>query len=163
LAPATGNEREVTLFHLATAQLGVQIAQHRSALCDQEASAGLAIEPVDQLELLELWMYGPQRFDHAEADTAATVHGDSGGLVDDDEVPVLEDHGAGDEFAERLRRRLDGVGLPLPLRALDRRQPDAIARSQSVSRLGAPAIHPHLAGPQDPVYEAARHAAQRAQ
>jgi hypothetical protein len=52
----------------ALAQLRVQVAQDSSPLCDEQAAAGLTIEPMNELELLELRMRGAQCLDDAKAD-----------------------------------------------------------------------------------------------
>src|SRR5262249_4919118 len=52
--PAATHEREVVLVHLAFAEQGMQLAEHRPTLRDQQAAARLAIEPVHELELREI-------------------------------------------------------------------------------------------------------------
>ena len=140
----------------------MQVAQDGPPLGDEQTTAGLAVEPMHELELLELGMHRAQRFDHAETDPAAAVHSDARGLIDDDQVAIFEDHRSRDELPQRLRGRLRAVGVPLLFGSLDRRQPDAVAGDHPVGGLGPSAVYPHLPGPQDAVDQAARYRAERA-
>jgi hypothetical protein len=94
-----------------------------------------------------------------KADPAATVAGDTGRLVQGQQAGVLEHDRGLQRVHEALRRRalLAGVGQ------LDRRDPHLVTRFQAPLGLDPPAVHPHLAGAQQLVDQAARRSLQVAQ
>ena len=64
--PASADERVVALLHFAFAHCSVQFAKHRTPFRDQQAAAGIAIQPVHQIQFLQFRVTRPQRLDHAE-------------------------------------------------------------------------------------------------
>ena len=81
----------------------------------QQAAAGVAVEPMHQLQSLARPRRS-QRLDHAEAHAAAAVHGDAGGLVDHQQMLVLKNDCSLDQFdqavAERGRARACAARRP---------------------------------------------------
>ena len=76
------DDRHVDLLHLAFAQHAVQFDQGAALLRDDQQAGGVAVEPMRQFQQLGLRARRAQRFDDAEADAAAAVDRDAGGLVD---------------------------------------------------------------------------------
>jgi len=73
----------------------MQGAQRRGPARQHQAAAGVAVEPVGELQVLP----GPQRsqrLDDTEAHAAAAVHGHAGRLVHHQEPLVLVDDGGAD-------------------------------------------------------------------
>jgi hypothetical protein len=77
----------------------------------------------------------------------AALHGDSRRLVQNEEVVVLVERDRGEEGAVGLGERV--LGLRRRGHVGERRNSDGLARSEPRARLGAAAIHPHLAGAQE--------------
>ena len=88
------------------------------------------------------------------------MHSDPGRLVDDDQVAVFVNDGAGDELAQRLGRRLRRLCVLLAPGTLQGRQPHPIASGQPVRGLRTSAVDAHLARSQDPIDQAAGHGAE---
>ena len=159
----------------------MQHAQHRGLARHQQHTARVPIEAVDEFEFVGL--IGPrraQRLDDPERHAAAAVHGDAGGLVDDQQPIVLVDHGTGDgvhqagRYADTLRlgpgarstrpgrtgAATDrGVITPLLARRFgpDRRQTHRVAGCEAGVDGGPLAVHPHLALADDAEQAGARH------
>ena len=91
VGPAAFDDGEVMLADLTVAQHAVQLDQGRPLLGNHQKTGAVAVEPVGELEKPGLWPRGAQRLDYAEADAAAAVDRDAGGLVDDQEGAVLVD------------------------------------------------------------------------
>jgi hypothetical protein len=100
-----------------------------------------------------------QLFDDAEAHPAAAVHRHTGGLVDDQQVLVLEQHR---EFARRHRRlgrRVSRAGRGHP----HWRHAHHITQFQPGVGGGTTLVHPHLASADDAVHMGLGHALELAQ
>src|SRR5688500_13277442 len=69
IRPATDHQREIALLHVALAELSMEAAQNRPSLCDQQTPAGLPVEAMHELQLLELRVNRPQRLDDPETHT----------------------------------------------------------------------------------------------
>ncbi len=122
----------------------------RAALLGHEKHAGrIAVETMDQLEKTRLGAHRAQGLDRAMGDTAAPVHCEAGGLVEREQRFVLVNH-----------RHLEmGRGRCLfALGQAQRRNPDVIARRDSMRSLDATAVHAHFPAPQHAVDMALRHA-----
>ena len=96
---------------------------------------------------------GSKRFDDAEAHAAAAVHRDPCRLVDNQQVPVLENDRPLDQFEQAAR---GSAGLRVGLNA-HRRQAYLVARLDPVLRVDALAIDAHFALAQQAINAAARH------
>jgi len=89
----------------------------------------------------------PQTLDHPEAKPAAAMHGHAGGLVEHQQIVVLEQNPLlqpGPHQAGGNRRRL-------PFRQSQRWNPQAVAGSQPVLRPHPSAVTAHLAGAENAV------------
>ena len=82
------DQREVALLELPFAQQLVQRAQRAALAGDEQAAAGVPIQPVHELQGL-IGTQRAQRLDHAVAQAAAAVNRDARGLVEHDEPLVL--------------------------------------------------------------------------
>ena len=101
---------------------------------------------MDELEELRVRAGMAQPLDHAEGDSAAAVHGESGRLVERDQRLVLEQHRRN---VERARR-----GRGAPAWAPRSGWGESAASPRSASRVSGPtraAIDPHFAAAQNPV------------
>ncbi len=94
-----------------------------------------------------------QGFDDPKAHAAATVHRDSGRLINDQQMPILKYDGAFDEIEQALR----GPARLLVRLDAHRRQAHLIAGSQAVFRLDPLAIDPDFALAQQAIDPASRH------
>src|SRR5689334_17640694 len=74
---------------------------------DEQATAGLAIQPVHELEFF-FGSHGAERFDDAEAEPAAAMDSDTRRLVEHDEPLVLADDRGLNRLA-RTRRHARGL------------------------------------------------------
>jgi len=102
--PVAAHQRQVPLLDPSFAKLRMQIAQRAAALRDQETTAGLAIEPMHEIELAELGPCGAQRLDHTVRQAAAAVHGESGRLIDRHQICILVDDGVPDRLLQIVTR-----------------------------------------------------------
>ena len=98
-----------------------------------------------QLQELHVRAGLTQLLDHPEADPAAAVDGDPGGLVQGDQVLVLQQDR---ELAGGRRPLLFGLG---PLGQADRGHPHRIARLDPGVGSGPPLVHPHLTRADDAI------------
>src|SRR4029077_809369 len=102
--PLASDEREVALLDPAFTHERVETAQRGRVACDEQAPARVAMEAMDQLETL-VRTERPQRLDHAEAQPAAAVDRNPGGLVEPQQPCILVDDRLRNARAE-LRRGL---------------------------------------------------------
>ncbi len=157
--PSPDQQGEVAFVHRAIAKLCMQVPQCRCPLRDQEAAAGIPIQPVGQLERAARPAGNAQEFDGAEADAAATVHGKPRWLVQHEQVGILvQDKGLDPVRANPAGWR--GVEL---VRPADRRHADHVTGRQPVSGLGPAAVHADLAAADQPVDMRARNTLQVAE
>ncbi len=152
--PVALDQCEITLLHAAVTQQFMQRAQGAASLGNEQATAGVAVQPVYELEVRRIRTGRPQRLDDAVGETAAAVHGNPGRLVEHDEPLVLvQDAGLEPEPGRApARRRLVRLGPP------HRRQAHHIARLETIIRFRASLVDPHLALAQQPVNMRLRHA-----
>ncbi len=158
--PPAGDQRGVVLLHPALAQQRMQHAQRRSRARHEQATAGIAVEPVGEFE----WLFRPQRtqrLDRAEGEPRAAVHGEARGLVEHEHAGVFVDdgraHGTQQGIRRPARRGLAGGLHP------DRRQAHLVVRCEPVVGSLALAVDAHFPSAQQPVYAAFRHSGEFAQ
>jgi len=165
--PLAPHQREVALVETLAlactvlAQQGVQAAQHGALARDQQTAAGVPVEAMHQFQRL----IGPrraQRFDHASADAAATMHGDAGRLVDHQQTLVLMQNCALHLFRKPRRhaRRGGGAFDRLHFQA-HRRNTQHVALGQTRFAADALAIHAHFSATQQAEDPGAWHAGQQ--
>jgi hypothetical protein len=135
----------------------MQVPERRPALCDDQAAAGLAVEPVHQVEAVRFGSGRAQRFDDTVTHAATTVHGDAGRLVHHDDVVVLVKDRRGHLILQRARSRARG-GLDVGL--AQRGDPQPVTGLHPLVRLGTPAVDPQLPLAQQAVDMSARHTLQ---
>ncbi len=127
--------------------------QHAAFLGDHQQTGCIAIEAVHQLELLGIRAQLAERFDHAEAQAAAAMHGDTCRLVEHDKRLVFVD----DRRFETLQKRLRDRHRLVALRHAHRRNAHDIACLQLVLRLDPPLVHTHFAFAQNAVNQGFGH------
>jgi hypothetical protein len=157
LHPASGNQHQVTLVgHPPRAAGGtsakhlVQGEQARTLLADQEDPRGLAIKPVRQFEESRLRPLLPQRLDDTEALAAATMNGDTGGLVDHQQGLVLIDDRQVQSAFGRHHHLFGAADA-------QRRNAQQVAALQAMRDFDAATIDPHLAAADNAVNVALWH------
>ena len=112
---------------------------------------------MDELEEARLRSCRAQSLDDAVRDAAATVDGDTRGLVDDHQVLVLMQNR---QSLAGERRGSARCAVSRRRRGAHRRDANPIAGGEPGVRPRPPAVHPDFAGPDDPVDMATRHALQ---
>ena len=157
--PVTDQQREVALLGPAFAELPMEVAQRGPVLRNDQATAGLAVQTVYKVELTIVGTRGAQCLDQAVTHAAATVNGDTGRLVEDDQIVVLVENRADDQRLQVGRCRTHAVRRSPP----HRRQPNPIAFHEALRGLGALAVDAHLAFAQQPVDVRPRYALEHAQ
>jgi hypothetical protein len=158
--PAPGHQRRVMLLHRALAQQRMCQPQGRPRSRDEQASAGVTIEPMHELEGF-LRAQRTQRLDGAEREPRAAVHREACRFVEHQQARIfLDDRGAHgleqpvrDPARRQVRRR----------RLTHGRQAHFVVRGQPVVRLLALPVDADLAPPKQAVDPAARHARKLAQ
>ena len=114
---------------------------------DHDAAAGVPVEPVHQLQVALFRVEHPQRLDQPQADPAAAVHRQPGGLIKDEDLIVLVEQRPrqplGQPAADHRRR--------LGLAGAHRRHAHHVVHGQAGGLLGALLVHPHLAGSDNPI------------
>ncbi len=138
--PLAFDQREIALLDPPFAQQRVQRAQRRGLARHQQQAAGVAIQPVHQFEIF-LRTRGAQGLDDTEAHATAAVHGDTRRLVDHQQLRILVHDGVAHARNQRFRRapwRCSGTGF-------HRRHAHDVVCLQPCVRLGALAVHAHLA------------------
>jgi hypothetical protein len=100
----------------------VQGEQRRALLAEQQDPRGFAVKPMRKFEKARLRPLPSQRLDDPEALAAATMHGDAGRLVDDQQALVfINDRqlhlelGAGHHFLFDLAMRNGGMRSTSPV------------------------------------------------
>ena len=153
--PLARDERGVGLADRPIGALRTQVVlqgdQRFPRSRDQEQARGFLVEPMHELEELGLGPGPAQLLDDAEALAAAAVHGDAGGLVDGEQVFVLEDDR---ELAWRRRRHFAAVG------GTHGRDAHFIAQIQTRVGAGAALVDANFARADDAVEMRLRHALQ---
>ncbi len=119
-----------------------------------EQAGGVAVEAMDQLQLLGIRTQLTKGFDHAEIQAAAAVNRNAAGLVDHDQLVVFEDN----RRFQALQQALGQRHRLVTLRHAHRRHPDDIARLQLVLGLDPTLVHAHFAFTQNAVDQGLGHA-----
>jgi len=168
LRPLAAYQYAVALVDAAFAKLRVKTGQRLALFRDHEHAAGVAVESMDELEERRLRALETQPLDQPERDSAATVYGEPGRLVDDEQRVVLVEHrDAQPRRASRRRPRSTRGVAPCADRVArrdpDRRDAQHVADLEPPLRIHAAAVHPDLAAAQDPVDVARRHPLEVAQ
>ena len=146
--PGPSEEREVPLVEGSPAQPLVQGPERAPALGDDEASRGVPVEPVHELEIARIGAGRPQQLDCPVRDAAPAMRGEAGGLVQNEQPLVLVDNRAFDLPDPSGRRA--AVRPPLP-EGNDGRDPDRFPGPQATARPRPRSVDPHLAAPKQPV------------
>jgi hypothetical protein len=109
LAQRAGDERQINLGHGACGELAGEVAVGRVVLRDDEGAAGFFVETVNNPRAFfppdagKIAAIGEQRVhQRVLLMPGARVHDDSGRLVQDEEIVVLENHIERDLFRERV-------------------------------------------------------------
>src|SRR5882672_1176778 len=137
--PVASNQGEIALLHGAVADQRMQLAERLAIARDQQAAAGVAVQPMHEFQRFARPL-GPQRLDDAKAQAAAAMDGDARRLVERDEILVLEY----DRLAQLLAHRPGRRDLRRGLEA-HWRDPDTVACLEAMFRLDAAAAYPDLA------------------
>ena len=126
------------------AQQRLEFAQRRALLGDDHQPGGVAVEPVDELELMAR-PQRPQGLDDPEADPAAAVAGHARRLVDRQQARILEHDAGGHRLQQTLGRHALLAGLDQP----HRRNPHLVSGIQAGFGFDPAAVHAHLATAHD--------------
>jgi hypothetical protein len=118
-------------------------------LAQHQHTGRIAIQAMNELQERRVRPGRAQLLHHAMAYTAAAVHGDPGGLVDNDEHLVFMDY-----FGLQRRRGAPRRGARA---GAHRGYAQAIPLLQAIFRPHPAAVHPHFAAAQDAVDMALRH------
>ena len=100
-----------------------------------------------QFHFLFLGVNDPQGLNQPQAHPAAAMHGQPRGLVENEKLVILIDAGT----AEPLGKSAADHRWRLGFTGTDRRDTHHIATGQPGSLFGAPFIHPHFPGADNPV------------
>jgi hypothetical protein len=96
LRPASPNNREITLAHLALAQLAMKLGQAGSALGQKHQSGCFTIQSVHQFKKKLAARLGladlAQSLNHAKLHAAAPMNGKASGLINCDEKLVFKNY-----------------------------------------------------------------------
>ena len=141
-----GEEGQIALVDGLIADQPVQVAQGTGSFGQEQAAGGVAVEPVDQFQL-HAGAKLTHGLDQPEAETAAAVDRQPGGLVDGQQALVLEKDGRLQTPQQRGRGQTRLPRLRLP-HGGDAHQ---VPIPQPVIRLDPPLVDPHLAAAQDAV------------
>ena len=142
---ASVDQRQVGLLDGAPLELRLEIGERGLGPGHDQAARGLPVEPVDEAEPVPGGPLGPQpvqeRVHHRGVGRPARrVDHHAGTLVEDEQVPVLVQHGEG----EVLREHRGGLGV----RDLHR---DPLVAAQPHRGLARPAVHEHAPLGEEPL------------
>ncbi len=133
---------EVALLQPAFTDDSVQPPEFTASLRDQQATAGLAVEAVDELKIRCIRPQAAQYLDHSPLNPATGMHGKPRGLVQDQQALVFMENGAF-ELSRHLRWR-SSAALVARRILFHRRDADSVTGRQSCSRTDAAAVDTHF-------------------
>ena len=150
--PLTGHHREVSFACFTLPELILQVGQGASFLGNQQDTAGVPVQPVDQLQKLGLGPCHAQLLNDAKTDTRAAMHGNARGLVDGNQPIIFQQDR---EIAGRYAtRQLVDHGLGLlchPFGNTNRWQTHHVSQFHAGVCGGAPLVESNLAATNDAV------------
>ena len=149
--PAPVHDGFVGLDHVAALQLALQLEQGLAVKGEQQAAAGIPVQPVHQLDLA-VRTQDAQGVDGPETQTRARVHRQPRRLVEHQQVRVLVENASGKLVEQALRDR----GRRRRLLEAKRRNAQQVALAQAVLGLDPLLVDPYLALANDPVEPALR-------
>lgn len=114
--PTTAHQRQIALINTITAQRLMQMPQHAALLGNHQQTRGIAIQTMDQFDILGIRTQLAERFDHTVIEATAAVHGDTRRFVQHDQRLIFVDDGCFEALQQPLRQRRRLVPLSQPQR-----------------------------------------------
>ena len=105
------NERKITLVYAITSQQLMQLTQRSGAFRHHDETRRVPIEPMNQFEITLIGINLPQRLNQTKVDATASVHSESGWLVQHNQISILIDHALCDTFKPAVRDDFSRITL----------------------------------------------------